>query len=74
VEDAIEQLIATMEHLSHCHKQHVRICHIVAKRVPRAGPKLQSLKLQMIRKHHALLIVDTDKAIINIDQAPYQRS
>ena len=72
IEHAFNQLAATMKYLERRHQTLTKVCHIVASRVPRAGPKVQNLKLQMARKHKALLFVDTQEANVNIEREPYQ--
>lgn len=68
---AFAQLCATIGYLAHRHRGLKKICHIVASRVPRAGPKLQVLKLQMIKRCSAILVVDTQERTINIERDPY---
>jgi hypothetical protein len=72
VEHAFKQLVATMGYLSTRHRVSTKICHIVASRVPRAGPKVQTLQLNMARKHRALLYVGTHEVKINIGHVPYK--
>lgn len=71
VEKAFSQLVATMIHLKERHKKSKIICYIVASRVPRCGPKVQQLKLQMARKYKALLIVGTQEVVASLDSPPY---
>jgi hypothetical protein len=71
VGEAAEQLISTMNSLHMRHKQLLRVCYIVASRVPRAGPKVQGLKLEMRRRHSAFLYVSTTYAKVRIDRPPY---
>lgn len=72
VDYAYQQLVATLGYLTTRHVQVRKICHIVASRVPRAGPKVQNLKLQMARRYNARLFVDTQEANVNIDREPYR--
>lgn len=71
IEHAFNQLVHTINYLAKRHQNRTKICHIVASRVPRAGPKVQNLKLQMARKYKALLFVDTQEANVNIEREPY---
>jgi hypothetical protein len=68
---AFQQLVATMGYLVENHQECVRICHIVASRVPRAGPKVQTLQLKMRRAHNARLYVGTRLVTIDISTQPY---
>jgi hypothetical protein len=68
---AIEQLISTLELLKHLHENNIRVCVIVARRVPRAGPKVQVLKVKMAKKYQVRLITKTDSTTIDISQPPY---
>lgn len=74
IDHAFKQLVLTMKYLSNRHRNLTKICHIVASRVPRAGPKIQNLKLQMVKKHKALLFVDTQEASVNIERHPYHNT
>jgi hypothetical protein len=66
IEKAYEQLISTIEIFKSKHQQTKKECHIVASRVPKAGTKVQQLKVQMKKHTQAELIVSTDKAFITI--------
>jgi hypothetical protein len=66
VEHAYNQISATIGYCSTRHKSCKKLCYIVASRVPRAGPKVQALKVKMARKHNALLNVGTQVALIKI--------
>lgn len=70
IEKAIDQLTKTVGYLKNIHKCK-KICHIVASRVPKAGPKVQTLRLEMAKKHGILLYVGTRQVTVNIDKAPY---
>jgi hypothetical protein len=72
IEYALSQLVATMGYLAARHREKRKICHIVASRVPRAGPKVQNLKLQMSRKQKALLYVGTQEVTIHLNKEPYR--
>ncbi|MGA9768901.1 MAG: hypothetical protein WBV94_07670 [Blastocatellia bacterium] len=71
IEYAFQQLVLTMKYLASRHQKLKKVCHIVSSRVPRAGPKVQNLKRQMVQKHKALLFVDTQESNINIEREPY---
>jgi hypothetical protein len=72
IDHAFNQLVATIGYLVNRHQQLKKICHIVASRVPRAGPKVQNLKVQMVQKYGARLFVDTQASNVNIDRDPYR--
>ncbi len=62
IQKAYNQLVET---LGYCRDRHLNIskcCHIVASRVPKAGPKVQVLKKKMVSKYRVQLIVNTQKA------------
>lgn len=71
IEHAFNQLVATMTYLAAEHKDVLRVCHIVASRVPRAGPKVQALKVKMARRHRAILHVSTQQINVDIETPPY---
>jgi hypothetical protein len=71
IEYAFRQLVATMGYLAHRHLGKRKVCHIVASRVPRAGPKVQNLKLEMKKTYDALLYVGTREVRIDVTKAPY---
>jgi hypothetical protein len=66
VERAYQQLIATIELFVNEHQGTKKECHIVASRVPKAGTKVQDLKVELLKKKKATLIVSTDKAFVTI--------
>jgi len=59
---AFSQLTSTLDHRHARHGRSKRSCFIVASRVPRAGPKVQILKVNMVRLYNAQLYVYTTKA------------
>lgn len=71
IEKAYNQLIATIGYTKEKYKDSRKICHIVASRVPKSGPKVQNLKVSMAKKYKVLLKVDTDKTSINITTNHY---
>ena len=71
IDKAYRQLAATIGYLTERHQTCTKICHIVASRVPRAGPKVQNLKVQLARTHRAILFVGTQEVTIRISQPPY---
>jgi hypothetical protein len=66
IEKAYSQLVSTLGYLSSSHASLKRECHIVASRVPKAGPKVQELKAKLAKYHKVQLFVHTTKAQINI--------
>ena len=66
VEKAYRQLIATIDRFSVEHSGCIKQCHIVASRVPKAGPEVQQLKIEMLRKKQAQLTVSTIQAVVTI--------
>jgi hypothetical protein len=66
IEKAYSQLVSTLGYLSSSHASLKRECHIVASRVPRAGPKVQELKAKLAKSHKVQLFVHTTKAQIDI--------
>lgn len=71
IDKAFNQLIATLGYLSQHHRTCVKVCHIVASRVPRAGTKVQTMKTLMARKHRVQLIVGTTQTVIDVSCTPY---
>lgn len=69
---AYSQLCATLAYLAGTHGTLKKICHIVASRVPKIGPEIQTFKAQMQKKHRAILIIGTNKVDIDITQDPYR--
>lgn len=59
VDRAFEQLCATVDRFAGNHKMFRRECHIVASRVPKAGPKVQALKVKLLKEKKAQLFVNT---------------
>jgi len=68
---AFDQLVATIGQIVERHKTANLVCHIVASRVPRAGPSVQNLKLRMARKYKALLLVGTNEVTIDLQASVY---
>jgi len=74
IEKAYQQLIATIDFFQakakSCEKEYAinckKECHIVASRVPKAGTKVQQLKVKMQKAKKATLFVNTNKAIISV--------
>jgi len=60
-----------MGYLDARHTGFDKVCHIVASRVPRAGPKVQEMKIRMLKRYAALLLVGTRTVSINVDKQPY---
>lgn len=71
---AVRQLEATMAQLTERHRRATRVCHVVASRVPRAGPAIQILKRGFYRSHGVHLHVATTQAEIDTDREPYRKS
>lgn len=65
VEKAFTQLCATIDRFP-APKGAVKECHIVASRVPKAGPKVQTLKVQMLKHKKSHLFVNTTQHIITV--------
>lgn len=65
IEEAYNQLVATIEHFKDHHKNAKKQCHIVASRVPKASPEVQQLQIKM-RKINAKLTVSTTQGFVNI--------
>jgi len=66
IEKAYTQLVATIDRFIVEHRGIKKECHIVASRVPKAGPKVQQLKIRSLKEKKATLIVSTDQAFITI--------
>ena len=66
IEKAYNQLAATIDRFIVEHRGIKKECHIVASRVPKAGPKVQQLKIKLLKDKNATLIVSTDQAFITI--------
>ena len=66
IEKAYNQLVATIDRFIVEHRGIKKECHIVASRVPKAGPKVQQLKIRLLKEKNATLIVSTDQAFITI--------
>ena len=64
IEKAYTQLVATIDRFIVEHRGIKKECHIVASRVPKAGPKVQQLKIRLLKEKKATLIVNTDQAFI----------
>lgn len=63
---AFKQLAATIGYCGNRHLRHVKYCYIVASRVPRSGPKIQTLKKTMAKKYKVQLYVKTQKAVFHV--------
>jgi hypothetical protein len=68
---ANSQIVKTVGYMLARHKSHRKIGHIVASRVPKAGPKVQNLKLNAWKKHNLLLFVSTQTANADLAKSPY---
>lgn len=66
IEKAYIQLVATIDRFIVEHLGIKKECYIVASRVPKAGPKVQQLKIRLLKEKKATLIVSTDQAFITI--------
>lgn len=66
IEKACLQLTETIDLFLNKHRHIKRSCHIVASRVPKAGTKVQQLKVQMLKNKKVELIVSTDQATVQI--------
>ncbi|MFI3197826.1 MAG: hypothetical protein QX196_05820 [Methylococcaceae bacterium] len=66
IEKAYTQLVATIDRFIVEHRGIKKECHIVASRVPKAGPKVQQLKIRLLKEKNATLIVSTDQAFVTI--------
>ena len=66
IKKAYDQLVATINIFRVEHGECKKECHIVASRVPRAGPKVQQLKITMLKNKQAQLFVSTDQAFVTI--------
>ena len=66
IEKAYEQLIATINIFQAEHKGCNKECHIIASRVPKAGAKVQQLKVKILKTKQAKLFVNTNKAVISV--------
>jgi hypothetical protein len=66
IEKAYTQLVATIDRFIVEHRGIKKECHIVASRVPKASPKVQQLKIRLLKEKNATLIVSTDQAFVSI--------
>ncbi|MEN9847353.1 MAG: hypothetical protein RL368_93 [Pseudomonadota bacterium] len=66
IEKACLQLAETIDLFLNKHRHVKKSCHIVASRVPKAGTKVQQLKVQMLKNKKVELIVSTDQATVQI--------
>ena len=66
IEDAIEQLEATLKVCLKLHKTIPRSCYIVASRVPKASTSTQKYKKEFKRKNSVLLHIDTRQKEVTI--------
>lgn len=66
IKKAYDQLYETISIFEKRHQGLEKECHIVASRVPKAGPQIQQYKTQLLKNKKAKLIVSTIKATISI--------
>ncbi len=66
IQEAYDQLVATIDRFIDDHRGIKKGCHIVASRVPKTGPEVQQLKIEMLRKKQAQLTVSTIQAFVTI--------
>jgi hypothetical protein len=66
VEHGYRQIVATIDRFLVEHQGCNKECHIVASRVPKAGPEVQQLKIEMLRKKQAKLTISTFQAFVTI--------
>ena len=66
IENAYRQLVATIDRFIVEHRGCKKECHIVASRVPKAGPKVQQLKIELLKKKQAKLTISTIQAFVTI--------
>lgn len=66
IQEAYEQLVATIDRFIAEHYGIKKACHIVASRVPKTGPEVQQLQVEMLRKKQAKLAVSTARAFVTI--------
>jgi len=66
IEDAIEQLEATLKVCLELHKSVPRSCYIVASRVPKTSTSTQKYKKEFKRKNAVLLYIDTKQKELTI--------
>ncbi len=66
IQEAYEQLVATIDRFIAEHHGIKKTCHIVASRVPKTGPGVQQLQVEMLRKKQAKLTVSTVQAFATI--------
>lgn len=66
IEDAIKQLVATINHCKNIHKSWNKSSFIVASRVPKVTTSIQNLKKEHKRKYNSKLDVSTTIKIVNL--------
>ena len=66
IEDAVEQLEATLKACLELHKTIPRSCYIVASRVPKASTSTQKYKKEFKRKNGVLLYIDTRQKEVTV--------
>ncbi|MDD4905088.1 MAG: hypothetical protein PHD39_02855 [Methylobacter tundripaludum] len=66
IQEAYGQLVATIDRFIVEHRGTKKACHIVASRVPRTGPEVQQLQVEMLRKKQAKLTVSTVQVFVTI--------
>jgi hypothetical protein len=62
ISKALSQLTSTLRHCGARHGKSKRVCYIVASRVPKAGPKVQVMKANMVKLYGVQLFVHTTQA------------
>ncbi len=66
IEDAVEQLEATLKACLELHKTIPRSCYIVASRVPKLSTSIQKYKKEFKRKNGVLLYIDTRQKEVTV--------
>ncbi len=66
IEKAFSQLGSTLTCCNEKHCKAKRICYIVASRVPKAGPKVQNLKMKFAKTYRSEIHVKTQIAEVDL--------
>lgn len=66
IKKAYDQLLATIDQFNKAHQGIKKEAHIVASRVPKAGPEIQQLKIKMRKAQKATLSVSTGEAFTTV--------
>lgn len=66
IKKAYDQLVATIDQFNKAHQDIKKEAHIVASRVPKAGPEIQQLKIKMLKAQKATLTVSTGEAFTTV--------